>query len=122
MNGDLDFENSFRIPYMPTHIIGGNIDLAWKTGSLFISAHYETTRYADTMNQMALDPYCVVHATINQKAGNNFTFFASLRNILNTQYESFASYYMPGISLVIGVRSKFNIDSNKGDKEIEKKE
>jgi vitamin B12 transporter len=121
MNGDLDFENSFRIPYMPTHIIGGTFDLAWKTGSLMISAHYESTRYADTTNQMPLDPHCVVHATVNQKAGNNFTFFASLRNILNTQYESFASYYMPGVSLVVGVRSKFNINSNKGDKGIESK-
>jgi vitamin B12 transporter len=121
MNGDPDIENSFRIPYMPTHIIGGTVDLAWKTGSLTVSAHYESTRYADTMNQMPLEPHCVVHATVNQKAGNNFTFFASLRNILNTQYESFASYYMPGISLVIGVRSIFNIDTNKGDKENDNK-
>jgi outer membrane cobalamin receptor len=122
LNGDLDFENSFRIPYMPTHIIGGSIDLAWKTGSLFISAHYESTRYADTMNQMPLDPHCVIHATVNQKAGNNFTFFASLRNILNTQYESFASYYMPGISLIIGGRARFNINAKQGDKENEPKE
>jgi hypothetical protein len=121
LNGDLDFENSFRIPYMPTHIIGGNVDLALKTVSLFISAHYESTRYADTMNQMPLDPHCVVHATVNQKVGNNFTFFASLRNILNTQYESFASYYMPGISLVIGVKANFNITpkQKQGEKENE---
>jgi len=119
MNGDLDFENSFRIPYIPTHIIGGNVDLAWKTGSLMVSAHYESTRYADTMNQMPLEPHCIVHATVNQNAGNNFTFFASLRNILNEHYESFASYYMPGISLVLGVRSKFNIIPKQGDKENE---
>jgi len=108
LNGDLDFGNSFRIPYMPTHILGGSIDLAWKTGSLFVSAHYESTRYANTENTMPLDPHCVVHVTVNQKAGKRLTFFASLRNILNTQYESFASYYMPGISLVIGARAKFN--------------
>jgi vitamin B12 transporter len=121
MNGDQDFEESFRIPYMPTHIIGGTFDLAWKTGSLMVSAHYESTRYADTLNQMALDPHCVVHATVNQNAGNNFTFFASLRNILNTQYESFASYYMPGISLVIGARSKFNVNSKQKDKKDDTK-
>jgi len=115
MSGDFDFEKSFRIPYMPTHIIGGNIDLAWKTGSLFISAHYESTRYADTTNLMPLDPHCVVHATVNQNIGNNFTFFASLRNILNEQYESFAGYYMPGISLVLGVRAKFNINKKQKD-------
>jgi vitamin B12 transporter len=113
LNGDLDFANSFHIPYMPTHIIGGSIDLAWKTGSLFVSAHYESTRYADTMNQMPLDPYCVVHATVNQKAGKYLTFFASLRNILNAQYESFASYYMPGISLVCGIRARFGLTSDR---------
>ena len=104
LNGNLDFGNSFRIPYMPTHILGGSVDLAWKTGSLLVSAHYESTRYADTLNEMALDPHCIVHATLNQSAGKNISFFASLRNILNTQYESFASYYMPGISLVCGIR------------------
>jgi hypothetical protein len=30
------------------HIVDGLVDLAWKTGSLTVSAHYETTRYADT--------------------------------------------------------------------------
>jgi vitamin B12 transporter len=109
LSGNLDFTNSFRIPYMPMHIIGGSVDIAWETGSFLVSAHYESTRYADTMNQMALDPYCIVHATLNQNLGENFTFFASLRNILNTKYESFAGYYMPGISLVCGVRAKFNI-------------
>jgi vitamin B12 transporter len=115
LNSDLDFANSFRIPYMPTHIIGGSVDLAWKTGSLLVSAHYETTRYADTMNQMPLDPHCVMHATVNQKAGKYVTFFASLRNILNAQYESFASYYMPGISLVLGARAKFDFPKSKTD-------
>ena len=110
LSSDLDFGDSYRIPYMPAHIIGGSVDLAWKTGSLFISAHYESTRYADTMNKMPLDPHCVVNATLNQRAGDYLTFFASLRNILNAQYESFASYYMPGISLVCGLRAKFNFE------------
>jgi vitamin B12 transporter len=110
LNGYLDFANSFRIPYMPSHIIGGTIDLAWKTGSFMVSAHYESTRYADTTNNMVLDPHCIVHATLNQKLGKNITFFSSLRNILNTQYESFASYYMPGISLICGVRTKFDFN------------
>jgi vitamin B12 transporter len=108
LNGDLGYANSFRIPYMPTHIIGGAVDLAWRTGSVMVSAHYEGTRYADTLNQMVLDPHCIVHATLNQKAGKNFTIFVSLRNILNAQYESFASYYMPGISLVCGARFKYD--------------
>jgi outer membrane cobalamin receptor len=107
LSGSLTFADGYRIPYMPTHIIGGSVDLLWKTGSLLVSAHYETTRYADTMNEMPLGAYCVMHATVNQDMGKKFTAFASLRNILNAHYESFAGYYMPGISFTAGLRVKF---------------
>ncbi|MDR1177496.1 MAG: TonB-dependent receptor, partial [Spirochaetaceae bacterium] len=105
LSGDLSMADSYRIPYMPTHIIGGSVDLSWRTGSLLLSAHYETTRYADTLNQIRLDPYCILHGTCNQSIGKNLTVFASLRNILNAHYESFAGYYMPGISLTLGIRA-----------------
>ena len=104
------FAESFRIPYMPTHIIGGSLDLSWASGSLLVSAHYESTRYADTLNEMAIAPYCVVNATVNQNAGKAVAFFLSLRNILNAHYESFASYYMPGFSFTVGVRSSWTIE------------
>jgi outer membrane cobalamin receptor len=120
VNGELGFEDSYRIPYLPGHIVGGSVDVAWKTGSLLVSAHYETTRYADTLNQMPLEPYCVVHATVNQHIGERFTVFASLRNILNAQYESFASYYMPGISLTAGVKTKFDVLRPGGGAKTEK--
>jgi vitamin B12 transporter len=110
LSGDLSLGDSYRIPYLPTHIIGGSADLAWKTGSVMVSAHYETTRYADTLNEMVLEPYCTVHATVNQNIGSHVTAFASLRNILNAHYESFAGYYMPGISLTVGVRTKFEMN------------
>jgi outer membrane cobalamin receptor len=105
LSGNLSFADGYRIPYLPTHIIGGKIDVAWATGSLLLSAHYETTRYADTLNEMPLDPYCVVHATVNQNIGTALTIFASLRNILNAHYESFAGYNMPGITLTAGLRT-----------------
>jgi outer membrane cobalamin receptor len=108
LSGDLTFADSYRIPYMPTHIIGLQADLGWKTGSFLVSAHYETTRYADTLNQMPMEPHCTVHATVNQDLGKHFTVFGSLRNILNAHYESFAGYYMPGISLTFGVRAKID--------------
>jgi outer membrane receptor protein involved in Fe transport len=108
LTGGVDYSDANRIPYMPMHIIGGTLELAWKTGSLFVSAHYESARYGDVTNKMALEPHCIAHATLNQKMGKHFTFFASLRNILNEHYESFASYYMPGISLVCGTRFRYN--------------
>jgi beta-glucanase (GH16 family) len=111
LSGNLSFADAYRIPYMPTHIVGGSVDLSWgkdgAAGSILVSAHYETTRYANTTNTMVLDPYCVVHATVNQGLGKRFASFASFRNILNSHYESFAGYYMPGVSLALGVRAKW---------------
>jgi outer membrane cobalamin receptor len=95
---------------MPMHIIGGSIDLGWKGGSLLVSVHYETIRYADTLNEILLEQYCTVHATVNQNIGKRFTVFGSLRNLLNAQYESFASYYMPGISLTLGGRFSWSLE------------
>ncbi|MDR1900314.1 MAG: TonB-dependent receptor [Treponema sp.] len=115
LSGGLTLADGYRIPYMPTHIIGGSIDVSWKTGSLLLSAHYETTRYADTLNEMPLAPYCIVHMTYNQEIGKRLTAFASLRNIFNAHYESFAGYYMPGISLTLGMRARFGpFDSRTG--------
>jgi outer membrane cobalamin receptor len=111
LTGNLSFADAYRIPYMPNHIVGGSADLSWGkgggAGSLLVSAHYETTRYADTMNTMILDPYFLMHATVNQGLGKYLTGFASLRNIFNAHYQSFASYYMPGVSLALGVRAKW---------------
>jgi vitamin B12 transporter len=116
LSGNLSFADGYRIPYMPTHIIGGSADLMWEGGSLLVSAHYESTRYADTLNEMALDPHCIVHVTFNQNLGEYFTVFASLRNILNAHYESFAGYYMPGVSLTAGVRVKFAREDGAGNR------
>jgi outer membrane receptor protein involved in Fe transport len=55
--------------------------------------------------------------TVNQDIGKAWTLFASLRNILNAHYESFAGYYMPGITLTAGVRAKFGFPTKgEGDK------
>jgi hypothetical protein len=111
LSGDLDFEDACRIPYMPTHIVGGSIDLSWgkdgSAGSLLLSAHYETTRYANTTNDLILAPYYVLHATVNQGLGKHFTTLASFRNIRNSHYESFAGYYMPRVSLAPGTKAKW---------------
>ncbi|MDR2480971.1 MAG: TonB-dependent receptor [Spirochaetaceae bacterium] len=109
--GGLTFQSSYRVPYIPSHIIGASLDLGWKTGSLIVQAHYESTRYADTTNLMILVPYCVLNATVNQNIGEHITFFMAARNILNAHYESFASYYMPGVSFTIGVRTAWTVSS-----------
>ncbi|MDR0731399.1 MAG: TonB-dependent receptor plug domain-containing protein, partial [Treponema sp.] len=67
LNDNLDFSDALRIPYMPMHIAGSSLDLQWKTGSFLVSAHWESLRFADTLNRMPLDPYCLLNLTVNQE-------------------------------------------------------
>jgi vitamin B12 transporter len=107
LSGDFDYSSGMRIPYMPMHTVGASADFPWETGSLLISGHYESLRYADTTNLLELDPYFLLNLTVNQKIGNNITAFMILRNMLNTLYTSFAEYPMPGITLTLGMRLNF---------------
>jgi vitamin B12 transporter len=110
LNEGLGFDNGMRIPYMPTHIIGCSFDIQFEAGakkeagSLLVSAHWESRRYADTQNIMELPPYCLVNITLNQNIGSRFTAFFIVRNVLNQLYTSFAEYPMPGMSITAGLR------------------
>jgi vitamin B12 transporter len=100
-----------RIPYMPSHTIGGSLDIPWETGSLLISVHYESQRYANVSNMTILKPHTMLNVIYNQKAGKFFSIFAALRNILNESYESFDRYPMPGITLTLGMRLQYEAEA-----------
>jgi vitamin B12 transporter len=99
-----DFSSEKRIPYMPGHTVGFSIDLPWKTGSLLISGYFESERYSDTANITVLDSHFLLNANVNQKIGKNLTAFAVFRNLLNSSYQSFYEYPMPGLTITLGLR------------------
>ena len=106
------FDSDKRIPYNPEHTIGVDLDVSWiarslGSGSLIISAHYESLRYEDRENLTEMPPHFLLNATVNQELSSTIMIFCSLRNILNTSYESFYAYPMPGITLTLGMRVKF---------------
>lgn len=120
-----DFASDKRIPYMPMHTIGVAVDIPWgaknsqgtadsKSGSILISGHFESTRFANTSNVTKLDPYFLLSVNVNQQIGKNITVFAVGRNLLNTSYESVDDYPMPGITVTLGVR--FNVELPKEKK------
>ncbi|MFP3089488.1 TonB-dependent receptor [Treponema sp. TIM-1] len=108
------FASDKRIPYMPRHTVGLSLALPWARGfrgyggSLQLSGHYEGRRYADTVNLTGLKPYFLLNANLTQGIGRNCSVFAVLRNILNQSYESFDDYYMPGLTITLGVRVNFS--------------
>jgi vitamin B12 transporter len=103
-----------RIPYMPMHTIGASLDFSWgvtnspKAGSLLISGHFESLRFANTANITKLDPYFLLNVNVNQQLGKNLAAFVVLHNILNTSYQSMSDYPMPGVTMTLGMR--FNIE------------
>ncbi|GHV89109.1 hypothetical protein AGMMS50267_14690 [Spirochaetia bacterium] len=120
-----DFVSDKRIPYMPMHTIGVAVDIPWgaknsqgtvgsKSGSLLISGHFESTRFANTSNVTKLDPYFLLSVNVNQQIGKNVTVFAVERNLLNVSYDSVDDYPMPGITVTLGVR--FNVELPKEKK------
>jgi vitamin B12 transporter len=115
LNDNLDFSDALRIPYMPMHIAGASLDLQWKTGSLLVSAHWESLRFADTLNRMPLEEYCLLNLTLNQAIGKNITVFAIARNALNWLYTSFAEYPMPGFTTSLGLRMTFTPRKSAGN-------
>jgi outer membrane receptor protein involved in Fe transport len=115
MDDTTGFAGNLRIPYMPQHVLDFSAELPWNTGSperegsLSISGRYEGRRFADTGNLIKLDPYVLLHITVNQRIGKTISAFGSLRNILNARYVSFAEYPMPGITFTLGLRMNFEI-------------
>jgi vitamin B12 transporter len=101
------FVSDKRIPYSPMHTLGSSLEVLWETGSVIISGHYESLRYSDRANLIKLKPNFLLNATVNQKIGANLSAFGALRNILNTSYESFSDYPMPGLSITLGMRAQF---------------
>ena len=103
------FNSNKRIPYNPEHTINGSLEFSWDSGSFALSAHFESLRYHDTANLTMLEPVFLLNANVNQKIGKNITMFGTLRNILNTSYESFYDYPMPGFTITLGMRATLEI-------------
>jgi len=107
------WESDKRIPYMPMHTFGASLDLPWiigkqkLAGSMIISGHYETFRFADTANLIELDPYFLLNINVNQELSKYLAAFLVVHNALNTSYESFNDYPMPGLTVTLGMKAEF---------------
>ncbi|MCL2214543.1 MAG: TonB-dependent receptor [Treponema sp.] len=109
------FNSGKRIPYNPKHTFSGTMEFFWDSGSISISGHYESLRYHDTANLTELKPYFLLNAGINQKIGKYIIISGTVRNILNTSYESFYDYPMPGVTMTLGFRANINTNRIKGE-------
>jgi vitamin B12 transporter len=108
-----DYGSQKRVPYMPEHSFGFSAGLYWDSGSFLATARYESLRFGDTANLRMLDPHFLLDLTANQNISRNLTVFAVVRNALNTSYQSFYEYPMPGITLTLGLKAAFEWNPDK---------
>jgi vitamin B12 transporter len=101
------FKDDKRIPYSPEHTASAALEFLGSTYSLGLKLYYEGARYSDMANYSLLDDFLLLGANFTKDFGAHLTLFASLNNILNTSYETIASYPMPGASFTIGLKVKF---------------
>jgi vitamin B12 transporter len=107
-----DFSSEKRIPYMPGHTVGFSLDLPWganspRAGSLLVSGYFESERYTNTANTTKLDPHFLLNINVNQKINKTLTVFGEIRNLLDSHYESFIDYPMPGLTITVGLGMNF---------------
>jgi vitamin B12 transporter len=93
-----------RIPYQPSHTVGLSLEVPWTEGSARLSGHYEGVRYGDTNNLRPLEPYFLLGIEVNQGLGQHLAAFLSVQNLLNRDYETYADYPMPGLTVTVGVK------------------
>jgi vitamin B12 transporter len=104
------WESEKRIPYMPAHTLGFSLDLPWTAGaggSLLVSGHFESSRYTNTSNLSSLASYFLLNINANQNLNKNIKVFVIIHNVLNSQYESYTGYPMPGLTVTAGLRFNF---------------
>jgi vitamin B12 transporter len=110
------FASDRRVPYMPIHHPGIKTELSWETGHASFSGYFEAERVAEDYITV-LDPYAFLTLNVSQRIGKHFSAYAVLRNILNSRYQSFKDYPMPGFTLTLGMRVQFEDIAVSGKKE-----
>lgn len=69
--------------------------------------NYMGKRYVSNLNESFMDPYYLVNINVSYEGFEMFTPYLRGENILDAEYESVASYPMPGISLTLGLKFKY---------------
>ena len=92
------------LPGIVNHKISLTLDFAPSNDRLFrLTYLYESQRF---WPEKTLDPYFVIDIYTEQQISSNFTFFVSIKNLLDRLYEEEPYLPMPGRRVTIGVEGR----------------
>ena len=88
----------------------GSLSISLNLEKLYISveSHYTGKKYTSNLNTSFSEPYFLVNASAEFKYFEKFIPYIKIENILDTDYEAVPDYPMSGISLHLGIKTKWN--------------
>lgn len=96
-----------QIMWTPDWVFAVSGKLNLRAVSLMVSGNYTGKRYTSNMNNEWLDPYFLLHLTMELRTFSHVTPYLKLENLLDTSYVSVKNYPMPGRSLTVGVKANW---------------
>ncbi len=104
LTGNLTLKDDKRMPYQPIHRLGFGVDVLWSTGSVVVSARYESERYATIVNAAPLAPYFTLDVSVTQRLGSAWTLLLSGTNLLGANYQLIENYPLPRTLVSVGLK------------------
>lgn len=104
---DYDISDDRRVPYVPLHSLDCGLEYRGTGHLVSITAQVESKRYTDEKNGESLDAYSVLNAHYERSIREDLTLFLTIKNLLNTNYETAKNYIMPPLSIWTGIEAQF---------------
>lgn len=110
----LDKSNSLtygkKIMWTPDFTAGFSANYNNDVFSLIVEGNYVGKRYTSNLNVYFMEPYCLVNVCGEIKCWNNVVPYVRLDNIFNTKYQAVENYPMPGFSITLGAKLRFDYE------------
>jgi len=114
---EITMHDDRRMPYTPIHNVGFGAEFNWEKGQINILGRYSAERYTTTDNVTGLKSYFTFDINFSQNI-KVITIFASVKNIFNSLYSLVADYPMPGGSVLLGIKVKYEKKFDQSKKQI----
>lgn len=102
-----------QLIYTPKHTLSGFFTLHYRQWRTLLSLQGTGKRFTDdtNTNRFALDPYLLTDFSMGRTLGthrNRFTLYASVKNIMNADYQLYSARAQPGRNFSIQLNYQFN--------------
>lgn len=99
-----------KIMWTPDFTAGLSAILNMDDYSINMEGNFVGSRYTSNINLYKMKPYLLVNVSGEIKCFDYFVPYFRVDNLLNTKYQAVENYPMPGISITLGSKFKFDIE------------